>query len=124
MFSDYVYKWLDNALDIGIKEYEFWDMTLLELERAFASAKRLQEIEARKKANFDYRLADLIGRSIARVYNSVNKMPDISEANPGIFSAEEVEEKKLEKKQELSALRFKQFADAFNKRFAEGGKDE
>lgn len=99
-------------------------MTLLELERAFNSHKRVTEARTREKANFDYRLADLIGRSVARVYNSANKMPDICEAYPGIFTSEEVEQKKLEKKQELSALRFKQFADSFNKRFAEGGKEE
>ena len=33
--------------------------------------------EERKKASFDYILADLVGRSISRVYNSANKYPPI-----------------------------------------------
>lgn len=69
------------------------------------------------KATFDYALADLIGRSVARIYNSSNKMPDISEVFPTLFDSEEVKQKKQEKQVELSALRFKQFAQSFNQKF-------
>ena len=124
MLSDLVYKWLDSALDYGISEEDFWNMTLAELERAFASKKRMQKFEAQERAGFDYILADLIGRSIARVYNSSNKLPDIQEAYPTLFDSKQVEQQKAAKKAELSALRFKQFAQSFNKRFTGGAKKD
>lgn len=120
-----VYKWLDSALDYGISEHEFWDMTLAELIRAIDSKKRIQKERAREKASFDYVLADLIGRSISRIYSSSNAMPQIAEAYPSLFDSEELQEKRQEKKNELSVLRFKQFAQSYNKRFnKEVGKEE
>ena len=74
-------------------------------------------VNQKEKATFDYALADLVGRSIARVYNSSNKMPDISTVYPTLFESEEIEKIKAEKQAELSALRFRQFAESFNKRF-------
>lgn len=71
------------------------------------------------KATFDYALADLIGRSVARLYNSSNHMPEISEVFPTLFDSEEIKQRKQEKQVELSALRFKQFAQSFNKKFNE-----
>lgn len=117
MFSDIVYKWLDSALDMGITEQEFWDMTLAELGRAIASKKRLMKQQARERASFDYILADLIGRSVARVYSSAANIPDIATVYPALFDSKELEEKKAAKKAELSALRFKQFAESFNKKY-------
>lgn len=64
-------------------------------------------------------LADLIGKSISRIYNSANKFPDISEEYPSLFDSIEIQEKKQERKDELSALRFKLFAESFNKKFDE-----
>lgn len=96
-------------------------MTIAELDRYLASRKRVIEIEDKKRATFDYTLADLIGRSVARLYNSSNKMPTISEVYPSLFDKEEVEEQAQKKKQELFALRFKQFAQAHNAKFKKGG---
>lgn len=98
-------------------------MTIDELIRLLESKKRIYEAKLREKANFDYILADLMGRSIARVYNSSNHMPDISEVYPSLFSSEELEEQKSARQDELSALRFKQFAHSFNKNFSGGGKE-
>ena len=82
----------------------------------------MEKIRAQEKATFDYNLADLIGRSVSRIYNSSNHMPDISEVYPTLFDSEQVQRSKQEKKAELSALRFKQFAESFNKTFIEEGK--
>ena len=95
-------------------------MTLAELIRLIESKKRVQMIEAKDKAQFDYILADLIGRSIARVHSSANKYPGIAEAYPSLFNKEEIEEEVVKKKDELSALRFKQFTQSFNKKFTGG----
>ena len=98
-------------------------MTIAELERAFKSKKRIQEAQEREKAIYNYILADLIGRSVARIQSSVSKMPDISEAYPWLFDSQEIQEKKQEKKDDLSALRFKLFAQSHNKKFQEVAKD-
>ena len=44
-------------------------------------------------------------------------MPDISAVYPTLFNSKEMEENKAAKKAELSALRFKQFAQSFNDNF-------
>lgn len=124
MLSDLVYKWLDSALDYGISEYDFWNMTIAELERAFASKRRMRKYEAQERASYDYILADLIGRSVGRVYNSNNKLPDIHEVYPSLFEKENIEEQRAAKKAELSALRFRQFAQSFNQRFTGGAKKD
>lgn len=99
-------------------------MTINELERAIKVKKRRQETQEKKQAVNDYILADLIGRSVSRCFNSNNKMPAIAEAYPSLFDSEEIEEAKQQKQMELSALRFKQFADTFNKNFLGGGKQK
>lgn len=125
MFSDIVFRWLDIALDYGISEHDFWEMTIAELERAINSKKRVQKREAQERASFDYILADLVGRSISRIYNSTNNIPSISEVYPTLFDSKEYEEAKSVKQDELSALRFRQFAQSFNKRFkGVSNKDE
>ena len=60
---------------------------------------------------------------MARVYSSANTMPEISAVYPALFDGEEIKEKKAERKLELSALRFKQFADSYNKRFNGGANN-
>lgn len=109
---------------MGISEHDFWTMTFAELGRALASRKRVLRTEARERASFDYILADLIGRSVSRIHSSSNKMPDIAEAYPALFDNEEMAQKKAEKKAEISALRFKQFANSYNAKFKEVSKIE
>lgn len=125
MFTDFVYKWLENALDYGITEADFWNMTIAEIERCVESKKRVEKVKAQERASFDYILADLIGRSVARIHSSSAHMPEIGAVYPSLFDTEEIEQKKQEKKAELSALRFKQFAHSFNQKFAkEVAKEE
>ena len=112
-----MYEWLDIALDWGISEEEFWDMTLAELQRLLNSKKRTLIAQQKEKATFDYILADLIGRSVSRIYSSSSKMPEINKVYPTLFDSDEVEEAIQKKKDELSAARFKAFAENFNKRF-------
>lgn len=105
---------------MGISEHDFWCMTFAELERVLASKKRVMVTEAKQRATFDYVLADLVGRSVSRIYSSSAKLPEIAQVYPALFDNEEIQEKKAERQAELSILRFKQFADSYNKRF-EGG---
>lgn len=92
-------------------------MTIAELERAIESKKRVYLTQSKEKAVLDYTLAELIGRSVARVYSSSNTMPSIAEVYPALFDSAEIEEIKAERQAELSALRFKQFANSFNSKF-------
>lgn len=108
---------MENALDLDITERDFWDMTLIELERVMASKKRQLIQKQQETASFHYILADLIGKSVSRIYNSANTLPTIQEVYPTLFDSQEIEQKKIEKKAELSALRFKQFAQSYNKKF-------
>jgi hypothetical protein len=61
----------------------------------------------------------MIGRSISRLYGSANKMPTLSEAYPSLFDKVEEEEKIQEKKDDLSALRFRLFAQSYNSKYKE-----
>ena len=109
---------------MGITEHDFWSMTFAEVERALTSRKRVLKLQAQEKASYDYILADLIGRSIARIYSSSATLPEIGAVYPSLFDNEEIKEQKEAKKLELSALRFRQFADSYNKKYREGAKIE
>lgn len=99
-------------------------MTIAELMRLIESKKRILKEQEQKQASFDYILADLIGRSVARIHSSSNNIPDIAEAYPMLFNSKELEEQRNIKKAQLSALRFKQFANAYNTRFKEAANNE
>lgn len=103
-------------MDLGITEREFWEMSLCELDRATESYIRRKKQSQQERASFDYILADLIGCSIGRIYSSTTHLPPLEETYPSLFSSEEIQEKREQTKIELSAIRFRQFATAYNKR--------
>lgn len=94
-------------------------MTIGELLRAVESKQRQEKKRLRERANFDYILADLIGGSIARIYSSANHLPTIEEAYKGLFDEEEIKEERQKQLDEVSAIRFRQFAQQFNKKYEE-----
>lgn len=116
-------RWLENALDNGITEFDFWNMTIAELVRKIDSQKRIKKSQQQEKAEFNYMLADLVGRSVARIYSSSAKLPSLSEAYPMLFDSEEAQEERKQQQMQLSVLRFKQYANFHNKKY-EGGSDE
>lgn len=113
---------LDNALDYGISEFDFWDMTFAELDRLVASKDRVDKIKARERATYDYIHAALVGRAFAAGMDNKNKFPEIHEVYPSLFDKQQREEEKRELNNQLSALRFKQFAQSYNTRYRGGGK--
>lgn len=123
-YSNHIYTMLNNALDYGISEAEFWDMTFAELDRLVDSKKRMEKYRAQERATYDYILASLIGRAFAAGMDSKAKFPEIHEAYPSLFDREERENQKREQSNQLSALRFKQFAQSYNKRFKEVANDK
>lgn len=110
-------------MDYGIKESEFWEMTLAELQRCFDSKHRIELKEAQERASFDYILAQLFTRGVGCLFSSDATMPTVFEVYPMLFEEQQKEQKEkvIEQKALLSSLRFKQFADAHNKRFSEKG---
>lgn len=114
-FIDIIEDYISAALDCGIAEAAFWEMTFAELARVFESKKRQQ----RQQAINDYVLADLIGRSCARIHSKGANMPTLSEAYPALFDSVKEAETIQKQKDELSALRFKQFAQSYNQKFKE-----
>lgn len=100
-------------------------MTYGEVERAIESKRRVQEREAKEKASYDYILGNLIGISVARVYNEDTKYPEIYDVYPNLFDKEKIEAERYQRTMELSAQRFMTFAKSFNDKFAEKeGKDK
>jgi hypothetical protein len=121
--TDYIYKLLEISLDTGIKELEFWEMTPAEVGRAIDSKNRLVKLEAKERATYDYILAELIVQGFSCVMSGKGKFPEIKEAYPSIFEdVIKAEEEKIQKqKDDLSTLRFLQFAQSYNERHKEKG---
>lgn len=107
---------LDNALDIGINELTFWDMTPAEVIRAIESFNRVTKIKAQEKASYDYIQAQLIVKGVSICLGDKSTFPTIQEAYPTLFDdvIQAQEEEIQRRKDELSALRFKQFAQSYN----------
>jgi len=93
-------------------------MTIGELGRAVKSKLRIRKLEAREKATYDHVLGQLIGVAVGRAFGSIKQeYPEIANVYPSLFDGEEIKRQKQERQAELSALRFKQFAESFNQRF-------
>lgn len=94
-------------------------MTPGEVNRSIQSKQRVRKIEAQERAGYDYILANLIVKGISLTLGGKGDYPTIEEAYPGIFN----EQKKVKNEQiqaqkmNLSALRFRQFAQSYNSRF-------
>lgn len=99
-------------------------MTLAEVERYFKSKARVMKAQERKQASFDYMLAELIGRSMSRVYSSANKMPPIYEVYPTLFSEQEIIAERAKRDRERFMAGLQQFANSYNKKFEEVATDE
>lgn len=108
---------LTTALDADIPEQVFWEMTLGEIQRAIESKSRLLKRQAQERASYDYIQATLIVKGVAKVLGDKSAYPTIQEVYPTIFDdiIKQQEEKATERRMELSALRFRQFAHTYNK---------
>ena len=98
-------------------------MTIAELNRAYESYVRNQKRKAQEKASYNYILAALIGKSVASYFAEEITYPELAEAYPTLFDSEnqQKQEQKRKAKEELSAIRFKQFAKSYNDRFIKKG---
>lgn len=118
-FTEFLYTYLETALDCGIRECEFWEMTIAELNRFIDSWKRKSKIQAQETAVHNYILAGLVTKGIASYFDSNIEFPKIEEVYSNLFNeqAEETKEKQLDKVTEASVARFMQFATFHNNKY-------
>lgn len=107
---------LEIALSYGITEFEFWNMTYDEVKRAIRIKQKVEKIELRQRAIFDYKHAQLVSIGFA------NKLPEIWDMYPTLFNSEEEKQKREQQQAELFARRFRQFAESHNRKIAEATK--
>lgn len=76
-------------------------------------------MESQERATYDYIQASLIIKGFSIVMGSKENYPTIGEAYPGIMDdiQKANDEKIQERKADLSVLRFKQFAQSYNKKY-------
>lgn len=94
-------------------------MTPGEVIRAVESKRKRLKIEAQEKASYDYILAGLIVKGVSITLGSKESYPQIEEVYPNLFDdvIQEKNEEIQRQKMNLSALRFKQFAQSYNNNF-------
>ena len=116
---------LDAALDCELREFDFWDMTIGEIVRYIESYSRRYKRRAQEKASYDYILASLIVRGVSITLGSKDSYPTMQDVYKGLFDTEQFQEQQKiaeDNKAKLSALRFKQFAHSYNRKYEEVSK--
>ena len=103
----------DACLVAGIREAEYWQMTVGEAAR---------ELEAygerrRDQAYFEYTNAMAVGLFVASVFGS-KQHPKLSDIYPELFKEDEEAEQRI--RDERSAANFINFANNFNRNFKNG----
>lgn len=99
-------------------------MTIAEVNRAVDSYLRVTKSKAKERATMDYIQAQLIMAGVSRAINGgKNDFPAIEEVYPSLFVEELQNREKLQ--QELSILRFKEYAEYHNNKIkTEGGNKD
>ena len=114
---------LDNALDCGLTEEQFWLMTFAELDRYLSSKRRIEKARQQELATHNYILAGLIGRAYACSMDGKATFPELYEVYPSLFDGDKREQEKQNLINELSVLRFKQYANFHNTKYKELAND-
>lgn len=100
---------LQPAINVGLDESSFWEMTLAEIQRYIKGA----EWRMRTKAQYDYMLANLIGVSVGRIMSNEIQFPPIEEVYTNLFDKPD-EEEVAAKEEEVAIInstnRFMEFA--------------
>lgn len=112
---------LQPTINLGLSEFDFWDMTPAEIERWVEGA----TWRLKRQAIFDYQLAELIGISSARMLSSEVQFPAIEDVYPELFGKEKTEDESVVKDDimTISQNRFLAFAQAHNARMQKGVDD-
>lgn len=117
--SEIAYSHLQNAINLGLAEREFWEMTIAEVMRYEEGAMW----RIKQKAQFDHILANLIGISCARMMSKDVKYPAFNEVynfNDNQEHQEENEQTAQDIATQNSINRFLEFATRHNAKMKEG----
>lgn len=74
-------------MEAGIDPIIYWDMTYQEIETGIKAYNKRLKRDLEVKASMDYKLADLIGVSISRLFSKDVKYPSIDKAYPNVFES-------------------------------------
>lgn len=111
---------LQPSINLGLSEFEFWDMTVAEVDRFNDGA----VWRLKRQAQFDYSLADMIGVSVARIMSKDVEYPSIYDVYPELFDEEIVEKQKQQSEEEIrqqnSLNNFLAFATQHNQYMRKG----
>lgn len=109
-------KLLEASLVSGVREAEFWEMTVGEAVRACDA----YQDRRRDRAYFAYTEAMAVGLFVSSMFSSKSP-PTLHDIYPEFFE-EENEEAEQEAKDANSAVNFINFANAFNRNFDNGDR--
>lgn len=91
---------LQPAINCGLSESDFWNMTKIEVERYLEGANWRMKVQAQ----FYYSLADLIGVSCARIMSKDVEFPTIEQVYPNLYSeAPGQEDEVIEDEKDMTA---------------------
>lgn len=111
---------LQPAINVGLSEFDFWNMSVIEVQRYLDGA----VWRLKSQAQFDYSLANLIGVSVGRLLSSEVEFPTIFDVYPELFTEEErieSENRKQEMIMENSKAQFLAFVEKINSKQLEEG---
>lgn len=93
-------------------------MTIGEVVRYVKSQDKISRVRNQERASYDYILASLIVRGVSITLGSKEHYPSLEDTYPKLFDdiKQEQRESIEAKRMEVSALRFKQFAQSYNNR--------
>lgn len=111
---------LQPCINLGLDESKFWDMTIAELNRYVKGA----EWRIKLQASLDYKLADLIGISSARMMSKEPTFPEIADVYPDLFEKAEPVKEDLTTKSINNFLAQAQAINAARQQQQSGGDDE
>ena len=111
-----------TALDIGIVESDFWEMTIGEVNRRVESFNRMYMAKQKQKATIDYSTAVFLGGLIANVIGGEGKITPIEEVYPALFE-EERKELAQARQNEINVANFLDFAAKHNLNYKQGGEE-
>lgn len=108
---------LQPAINVGLSEFDFWIMTVAEVERYLNGAVWRHKTQAQ----FDYTLANLMARNMGCILAGGENIP-IEEVYPELFAAKEepTQEELIDKQTANSVNNFLEFAKKHNSKLAKG----
>lgn len=99
----------------GIKEYDFWEMTISEVVRQADANNYIRKQEMIERAQLNYQLPQLIGLVISNMFSkSKTDYPEIYDLYPHLFNKEQFIAEKQKIETEKSVANFMKFAAMHN----------